>query len=188
MRNQGEIVIEGIIEKIRSSPYITGMDTRIICIDGCGGAGKTTFAQNISRELNFCPVIHTDDFASPKTSSIWHKRMLTQVLIPLKENSSAQYQRYDWNLNKLAEWITVGPQTFVIIEGVSSCRKEFRPFISFGIYIDTDREIRLQRGLERDGHKALEQWKKWMAEEDAHFEHDLPENFVDLVISGGGQP
>ena len=70
------------------------------------------------------------------------------------------------------------------MEGVSSSRSEFRPYLSFAIYIETDRDLRLKRGLERDGEAALPLWQQWMAEEDEYVLRDQPQKYADLVLSG----
>ena len=70
------------------------------------------------------------------------------------------------------------------MEGVSASRSEFRPYLSFSIYIETDRDLRLKRGLERDGEAALPLWQQWMAEEDEYLLRDQPQEYTDVVISG----
>lgn len=178
------LAIDEVIRLITASLPPSNMRTKVIAIDGCGGAGKSTFANELSKHLGNCAVIHTDDFASWDNSVSWYPRMIEQVLAPLRENKKATYQRYDWKERKLANWIDVDPQPFVIVEGVSSSRKEFREFLSFSFFIRTNRELRLQRGLERDGVEAKEQWLKWMQEEDDYIQRDQPESYVDLIISG----
>lgn len=172
------------IERIRRASAPAGMTTKIIAIDGCGGAGKSTLAARLSKELNTCSIIHTDDFASWDNSQNWYPRMLEQALIPLSQNQRAHFQKYDWNKKELLEWATVEPQEFVIIEGVSSARCEFRPFLAFSIFVKTDRSLRLKRGIERDGLQAEAQWKKWMSEEDDYIARHNPEDFADLIVSG----
>ncbi|MCZ6709959.1 MAG: uridine kinase [Gammaproteobacteria bacterium] len=160
------------------------MQTAIIGIDGCGGAGKSTFASLLSELLDDCAVIRTDDFASWEVPLDWYPRMLEQVLVPLSENLPAHFQRYDWPTSQLAEWQTVFPQAFVVIEGVSATRKEFKRFLAFSIYIETDRETRLSRGLRRDGEETKHQWLGWMRHEDSYLERDDPISSADLIISG----
>jgi len=42
----------------------------------------------------------------------------------------------------------------------------------------------LQRGLDRDGPDALENWQSWMAAEDAYVrDHDPPDG-ADFVVNG----
>ena len=40
------------------------MTTKIIAIDGPGGAGKSSLAEQLSKELGNALILHTDDFAS----------------------------------------------------------------------------------------------------------------------------
>jgi uridine kinase len=160
------------------------MQTRIVAIDGCGGAGKSSLAAKLAALLDDCPLIHTDDFASWDHPLDWYPRMITQVLEPLRQNRPTRYQKFDWQKNQLGEWETVEPCPVVLVEGVSASRVEFRPYLSFAIFVETDRELRLQRGLERDGEEALPLWQQWMAEEDEYLLRDRPEEYADVVISG----
>lgn len=160
------------------------MRTRVIAIDGCGGAGKSTLAANLSTELNQCPVIHTDDFASWDNPLNWYPRMIEQFFNPLGLNKTAKFQRFDWAEKKLSNWVEIDPQDFVIVEGVSSSRKEFRPYLSFSIFVKTPPDIRLRRGLARDGNAAKDQWLEWMAAEEEYVRRDEPEGFANLVVDG----
>ena len=160
------------------------MQTRIVAIDGCGGAGKSTLATKLANILDNCPVIHTDDFASWDHPLDWYPRVIEQVLEPLRHNHVAHFQKFDWQANQLGQWETVKPCSVVILEGVSSSRSEFRSYLSFAIYIETNRDLRLKRGLERDGEAALPLWQQWMAEEDEYVLRDRPQEYADIVISG----
>ena len=160
------------------------MHTRIIAIDGCGGAGKTTFAASLAGSLDHCPIIHTDDFASWDHPVDWYPRLIEQVLEPLRQNHVAHYQKFDWQANQLGQWETLEPCYVMILEGVSASRSEFRRYLSFSIYIETNRELRLKRGIERDGEEMLPLWQQWMAEEDEYVLRDRPQEYADIVISG----
>lgn len=168
---------------IANAPRSNGMTTAIIAIDGCGGSGKSTFAARLAKYLD-CSLVHTDDFASWNNALDWHPRMVEQVMRPLSQNETARYQRYDWEKGALAEWHEVEPQLYVIVEGVSSSRAEFRKFLTYRIYVETDRDTRLKRGLDRDGVEALELWQGWMAEEDAYLQRDNPMQHADIVVVG----
>ncbi len=84
----------------------------------------------------------------------------------------------------LTNWISVYPQDFVIVEGVSSSRREFRKYLSFSIFVKAEARTRLRRGIERDGEGAKDQWLKWMSEENAYINRDDPEQFANLVVNG----
>ncbi len=160
------------------------MLTRIVAIDGCGGAGKTTFATSLAGTLDNCSIVHTDDFASWDHPVDWYPRLIEQVLEPLRQNHVAHYQKFDWQANQLGQWETLEPCYVMILEGVSASRSEFRRYLSFSIYIETNRELRLKRGIERDGEEMLLLWQQWMVEEDEYMLRDQPQKYADLVLSG----
>ena len=72
----------------------------------------------------------------------------------------------------------------VILEGVSASREAFRPFLTYSVWIETPRDVRLRRGLERDGDDARAQWEAWMAEEDDYVSRERPHDYVDLILAG----
>lgn len=157
---------------------------RLVAVDGPGGAGKSTFASQLSAAADGAPVVHTDDFASADNPINWWPRMLEQVIVPLTEGRPAFFQRYDWPSESLAEWRTVEPAPIIILEGVSSARREWSQNLAFVFWVETPRDIRLQRAVERDGEEVLEDWEVWMGEEDAHYERDPTRQRSDMVIDG----
>jgi uridine kinase len=174
--------------------------TLLIGVDGCGGSGKSTFAKEIAELSNEITIIHVDDFYLPSNSRTndtpaekpigadldW-KRLRKQVLEPLANNKEGKYQRYDWDSDSLSEWHRVSVGGIVIIEGVYSTRKELSDFYDFKIFVDCPRELRLKRGIERDGESAKDIWEKiWMVAEDKYMmEHKTSEE-ADLVVNGCG--
>jgi len=176
--------VDGIILAVQTAQTPDGMTTKIIAIDGPGGAGKSSFAEQLSQKLGNAPILHTDDFASWENPLNWWPRLLEQVLEPLSHHERAWYQRYDWGTKRLAEWHEIQPGEYLILEGVSSSREAFRPYLALPIWIETPREERLQRGLERDGETARTQWEEWMAREDEYIELEHPEQKAHLVING----
>ena len=173
-----------LIDMIADAAPAMGMRTSIVAIDGCGGAGKSTFAATLSALLSDCPIIHTDDLASSEAPLDWYLRMLDQVLVPLSKGQGARYQRFDWLTSQPAEWCDVPAHRFLIVEGVSATRREFRPFLAFSVFVETDRKTRLARGLLRDGTEAEHLWLGWMREEDEYLARDDPIANADVVISG----
>jgi uridine kinase len=157
---------------------------RFVAVDGPGGSGKSTFAATLSAWADGAPVIHTDDFASVDNPINWWPRLLKQVIEPLANGRSARYQRYDWPTESLAEWITVDPAPIIVIEGVSAARREWSMHLSYVIWIETSRELRLQSAVQRDGEDALDDWEIWMAEEDAHYAQDPTRERADAIIDG----
>src|SRR5438045_7259827 len=98
--------------EIRTAPG----PVRLVGVDGCGGAGKTTFAQRLARHGRDWTVIHTDDFATHDEPIEWWPRMLEQVIEPLMLNRAATFRPYDWTRRRLGDEVTVDPTEVVVIE------------------------------------------------------------------------
>lgn len=157
--------------------------TLLIGIDGFGGAGKSTLAQKIMNSFEDSTIVQMDDFYF-KDHFDW-QRLKMQVLQPLSENLVSKYQRYNWQTENLAEWNKIEVGGIVIVEGVYSTRSELAGFYDYKIWVETPREVRLQRGIERDGELMRKMWENvWMPEEDFYAENDLPRERADLIING----
>jgi uridine kinase len=159
-------------------------DVRLVAVDGCGGAGKSTFAAGLAAALGGCPIVHTDDFASWDEPLQWWPRMLTEALQPLARGERARFRRYDWDAQRIGDELLVEPEAVVLVEGVSSSRSEFAELLAFRIWVETPRPVRLQRGVARDGPGFLAQWEVWMAAEDAYVARDRPDVRADVVVDG----
>ena len=154
---------------------------RLVLIDGLGGAGKSVLAKALAGELE-APLIEGDDFYLPSTqrqhsglgpgalgASYDWRRLEQQVLAPLARSEDARYQRYDWTHDRFSNWVMVRARGSVVVEGVYSLRTELRSYASVSIWVDTSRDVRLARGLERDGEAARPRWiDEWMPAEDAY--------------------
>jgi uridine kinase len=157
---------------------------RLVAIDGPGGAGKSVFAQRLALALGDVPIVHTDDFASWDNPHNWWPRLEEQVLDPLERGKPVRYQRYDWIARELGVWVEVPVSDVVIVEGVSSSRAAVKDRLTMAIWIESPREVRLSRGLERDGEAMRPAWDRWMAGEDVFFARDRTRERADLVVDG----
>lgn len=112
---------------------------------------------------------------------------MKQVLVPISNGVDGYYQRYDWNSDKLLEWYRV-PIGLVIVEGVYSIRNELYKYYDYTIWIETNYQTRLLRGIERDGEKMREMWEKvWMPAEQYYVEIEEPYGKADIIIDGSGE-
>jgi uridine kinase len=157
---------------------------RLVGVDGCGGAGKTTFAGRLAAAAGGAPVVHTDDFASHDEPTQWWPRMLRDVVQPLLAGRAAKYTAYDWVRRGPGERLTVEPAPLVVVEGVGATRRAWRDQLALALWIETPRAERLRRGLARDGPELADFWQEWVVAEDAYVEEEQPAAHVDLVVDG----
>src|SRR5437868_4209532 len=91
--------------------------TFLIAIDGRGGSGKSTMAEDLKQRLENVTIVHLDDFAYPMRVAD-RQRLLDQVILPLKDHKVAKYQKRDFETKELTTWHEIQPGGIVIIEGV----------------------------------------------------------------------
>jgi uridine kinase len=160
------------------------MEVRIVAIDGLGGAGKSTFAERLSKTLGGAEIIHTDDFASWDNPTDWWPELIKKVLEPVLRNEIVRFQRSQWQAGNDPGWVEFRPDRFLILEGVTAARETFAPYLTYAIWIEAPEDLRLRRGLQRDGQAARTQWERWMAEEASYQVRERPDERADLVIRG----
>jgi uridine kinase len=160
------------------------MRTRVLAVDGSGGAGKSSFAARLAPVLDGCQIVHTDDFASWDNPVNWWPDLIQKVLDPLSRGEAARFEPSPWEPGAQREHIDVVPAAFLILEGVTASRDVFRPYLTYTIWIEASLDLRLRRGLERDGQEARAQWESWIAEEEAYRRRERPDLRANLVVSG----
>jgi hypothetical protein len=162
---------------------------RLVGVDGRAGSGKTTFAGRLAAELQKSrrvEVLHTDDFLDGWAKMlIWQPRLREWVLEPFRRGEAGAYRRYDWVLERLVDgWTAIEPPDVLVVEGVGSASAAMRADLTLSVLVDAHRELRLRRGLERDGEALRPEWERWMAGEDGHFAEDGTPEAVDVLVDG----
>ena len=177
-------MVEAIAGAARAS---TVEGVRLIGIDGPAGAGKSTIARPIARALG-APIIEIDDFVAWHDVAGWWPRFEEQVLAPLLAGRAAHYQARDWQNDEfgdsLAEWKTVPPQPFIVLEGVTCTRREVVDRLAVRVWVDTPAAERLRRGIERNGEIQRHLWEKWIPEERAFFDRDGTRARAEFIVDG----
>lgn len=155
--------------------------SRIIAIDGPGGAGKTTFAKRLSAATQSETItLHTDEFATPDEPTAWWPR-LQSVIERLVAGESARFVPYDWAAGASGPERTVEPVALVIIEGVSSSRIEWAEHLAFSIWVNASPKVCRDRGVSRDD-VAPSDWDTAAASEAAFFASDGAYARADLIV------
>jgi uridine kinase len=183
-RPPAEGFLEDVVEAVRSSRPPAGVSTRIVAVDGPGGAGKSSLARWLAPRLD-AVIVATDDFASWDEPVDWWPRLLELVLRPLAAGEPVSFRPTSWDGSARAP-VRIEPRGTVLLEGVTSSQQAFQPYLAYSIWVETPRKLRLRRGLERDGASALAQWERWMEAEDNYIENERPAERADVILGGDG--
>jgi uridine kinase len=173
-----------LVDEVRAAQAPGAMTTSIVAVDGLAGAGKSTFARRLAAALGGAPIVPTDDFASWDEPLDWWPRFVEQVLEPLARNEPARYVTSSWGPGHEQREVEVRPASFLLVEGVGSTRRAFRPFLAYTVWVEAPRELRLGRGLERDGEDARPLWEAFSAAEDEYAATERPREAADAVVAG----
>lgn len=179
-------------EIISTLPHVGPESVFLIAVDGCGGAGKSMFANELASALSDSQLVHVDDFYKPKNerieitdetpvhSNFEFDKLKQQVLEPLKHGSVAKYK------TPSGRTIEIKPIGYVIVEGLGTLGTELRGYFDYKIWIDALKTVRRQRGIERDGKDWATIWDMQYLPQDARYVREQsPQKEADWIVSNG---
>ncbi|MDG0867772.1 uridine kinase family protein [Candidatus Lucifugimonas marina] len=177
-----------ILNAIRSAVDERSGSPLLIGVDGAAGSGKSTLAKNLADNIDDSALIHLDDFHDWDDDSNWTLSTFAErALEPLLAGLTSKHQRYDWPTDSLGEWFEIPAVGVAIVEGVTTLRPDLRKFWNVSVWVDCPRELRLKRGIERDGEDMRSKWvDDWMPGEDRYFENDRPWDSAGYIFDGAG--
>lgn len=156
--------------------------TTVVAIDGPAGSGKTTLAERLGSRLG-APIVHMDDIYPGWDGLASAARSIAeQVLVPLAENRPARHRRWDWQRSEYAGWADVPAAPILILEGCGSASTPGAAYLSMIIWVSAPHDIRMARGIERDGDGFRPHWERWARQEDALFAAERTMERADLRI------
>jgi uridine kinase len=175
----------GLAERVRSAPPRLG-DTRLVCVDGPAGSGKTTFAARLAVAIGpDTAVVHMDDVYAGWTLSGAVARLTTGVLRPIGAGRPGVLHRYDWTAARFSpEPTAVPPAPVLIVEGCGSSPRAVDAWTTLRIWVEAPPALRLARGLARDGAVLEPQWRAWLATEATEFAREDTRARADLRVDG----
>ncbi len=174
---------QAVLDLARGRPATLG-DGRLICIDGPSGSGKTTLAEHLLRLEPGARVVHMDDLVEGWTGLPTVDAQLGGLLRPLAGGRSGEFRRYDWVLGAYAETVMVSPSSLLVLEGVGSGSLTVADLATVLVWVEAPRELRMRRGLERDGETFAPYWEAWAVAEQENFARSSTRERADLVVSG----
>jgi uridine kinase len=159
---------------------------RLVCVDGPAGSGKTTLSAALA-DATGAQVIHADDLMEGWDGLDAVERQLLTVLADLTSSRPASYRRFDWLHDRYAERpVEVPPAPWLVVEGVGSGAAALTPYVTGLVWVEADDDLRLARGLERDGSAMEERWRRFMEDEAVIFSRERTRERADVLVDGTG--
>jgi uridine kinase len=180
-----------VVESLLAKPPTLGAG-RLVCVDGPAGSGKTTLAAAVRRcARDLLPaggtvrMIHMDD-VYPGWDGLAEgmATVADSVVAPLRDGRPGRYRRFDWHAGALGEERVLEPADLLVIEGVGSGNRAYDDAITCLVWVEAPRDVRLERGLARDGQDLRGHWLAWGEAEDAVFERERTRERADVVVDG----
>ncbi len=180
--------VDAVLDLALAHPARLGR-TRLICIDGPAGSGKTTLAGLLVEEARAraltVALVHMDDVLEG-----WHglpdagRRLRDQVVAPIAAGDPGSYARYDWEREQLGNEVTVPVTDLLVVEGVGSGDPGCAEHVSVLVWVWAPGQLRLARGLARDGAELEDRWREWMADEAQLHLRQRTADRADVVVDG----
>jgi uridine kinase len=177
--------VRATVDRLRAAPARLGA-VRLVCVDGPAGSGKTTFAGRLAAALGpGAAVVHMDDLYAGWTLTGATARLAAGVLRPLAGGTPGAYHRYDWAARRFAAHPTPVPVPEVLlVEGCGSSPAHLDPWTTLRVWVEAPEELRLARGIARDGAEHEADWRAWQRTEARWFAADRTRERADVVIDG----
>lgn len=170
------------LELARARPPTLGAG-RLICVDGPAGSGKTTLAAALAGRTH-APVVHMDDLYDGWAGLATVADHLAGLLGPLAQGMPGSYRRYDWHAGAYAETVTLDPAPLLVVEGVGSGDRSHADLCTVLVVVTAPADVRLARGLARDGEAMRDEWLAWTEAEREHLARERTRERADLTIVG----
>ncbi len=185
-----------LVEQIMQLPKPkVELPVTVIAVDGRGGSGKTTFANQLAKHIG-AQIVHTDDFANWENKFNWTDEFISRIIEPIQNGTERlTYPRSRWAINKpRGPIVNQRVKPILVIEGVGATRSELRDFISYAIFFDATLERCYQGRIERERAnpyyphltemQKMQKWHTWVDEENIFFAKERPKEKADVILDG----
>lgn len=158
----------------------------LVCVDGPAGSGKTTFAARVRRAVPAavsCRVVHLDDLYpgwDGLRAGVEH--VVDTVVRPMAAGRPGRYRRWDWHASAPGAWVDVPLVDLLVLEGVGAGSLLVEDLVTTLVWVEADADVRLARGVARDGLASRDDFAAWMASEAPYLREQRTRVRADLVV------
>lgn len=167
------------VAALRRRITATGGPRPVVLVDGRSGSGKTTLASELVSGWEGAQLVRLDD-VYPGWDGLEAGSL--QVATGMLAASGPGWREWDWQAGRPGAWHPLDPLRPLVVEGAGALSRRNRSLATFGIWVETDADLRKQRALARDGEAYAPHWERWAAQEAAFIAREHPEALADLVF------
>lgn len=163
--------------------------SRVVCVDGRAGAGKTTLAAELADVL--APVgpvttVHMDDLYEgwsglPTVAD----QVIDQLLDPWIAGEPGRLAAWDWHRSSRHDPVPLELTPVVLLEGVGSWSRRIGDAVSTLVWVECDEPTRRRRAVLRDAGVLDLRWDTWAADERLVHEREQTRTRADVVVDTG---
>ena len=173
---------QAVLDLTLARPATLG-EGRLVCVDGPAGSGKTTLTEALTALAPRATVVHTDEMLAGWSGLADLGATVLGLLEPLSRGHVGSWRRWDWHASDWAETQRVAPRELVVLEGVGSWSPYVARWVTTLAWLEADHDVRMHRGIARDGDDFAPYWERWARDEAELFARDRTREHADLVIA-----
>jgi len=185
----GAGTVDRLLQLAHQRPPTLGSG-RLVCIDGPAGSGKTTLAGQLAGAAG-APVLHVDDLLEGWDGLPAVHRQISGLLERLAAGRAARWRRWDWQAGRRAEGAEehmLPGAPLLVLEGVGAGQRPWAHLTTVLVWVEAPDDVRLRRGLARDGEELRAHWQRWMIAEAALFAAEETRSRADVVVDTAPDP
>ncbi|KQS69375.1 uridine kinase [Modestobacter sp. Leaf380] len=176
------VALADLAARVRTATPRLGR-TRLVCVDGPAGSGKTTFADQLAAELG-APVVHLDDLYEGWTLEGVTRRLAEWVLEPVAAGRDAVFPAYDWARAEFATPTTVPAGEVLVVEGCGCGARGLADRVSLLVWVQAPPGVCARRWAARGGAQMAAFQPAWAAAEAEVFAREDTRGRADLAVDG----